>query len=82
MDDLSELMATYEAELRQVAEQHGGEVDVWRPEPAEVIQLLPGSNSGEALSPEDNEDGIWGELGVVIDADFEEIEPDDDNTLH
>ena len=78
MDSLAGMMATYEAELREVAGEHGGEVEVWRPEPAEVVQLvIPHQDQVE----QDELDGEpLDELGVVIDADFDEIDPDDDET--
>lgn len=95
MEAISELMATYEAELRSVADEFGGQVDVWRPEPAQVIALpspaaVPaGDESADEFSDtiaqiqaalsEDEDDFDL----VIDDADFEEIEDEpinDDET--
>lgn len=86
MDKLRELMATYEAELREIADEHGGKVEVWRPEPAEVIQLQLPAPSHDPAPVEDSQ-VIEGEFGGFQFEEFEfdeldEFEPDGDETLH
>ena len=83
-DTLRDIMAEFEGELRQVADQHGGTVNVWRPEPAEVIPLM--QPESEALS-DDQEFAAEDDTALLIDEggpealtafSFEDIPHEDD----
>lgn len=39
METLEQIFADYEADVRGVADEFGGEVEVWRAEPAEVVEF-------------------------------------------
>lgn len=76
MNKIGELFATYEAELREIADQHGGQVDVYRPGNNVIALPLPPPTEHQEATAEQEE---WAE---VIDADFAVIEPGEEDTIH
>lgn len=53
MSEISTLFDAFEHELRSIADDHGGDVNVWRPEGAEVIPLKPDKGPQKLTHPLD-----------------------------
>ena len=81
MNELASLMADYEAELRKIADEHGGEVEVWRFETAEVLPFQPQAEMQARPASQDDEQHVKNVAasksdqteGPVDDEDFDSL---------